>query len=208
MKNFYYLVTGIALMLVTIIACEQDSMEFEESQVIQEEGVLAKKADKATICHYDSETDTWITINISMNALEAHKKHGDKYDWDGDGFYPENECGIGEDAGYDCDDTDALVNPSADEICGDGIDNNCNGEIDENCDDPCLDEAINQVSVLIEGLGGTDLSTTITSSNTFIISWFNGRDGRGCIETTAEATGAPETGCGYTNLHHENVPCS
>ncbi len=43
-------------------------------------------------------------------------------------------------AGYvedntDCNDTDADVNPGADEICGDDIDNNCNGEVDENCVD-------------------------------------------------------------------------
>ena len=41
-------------------------------------------------------------------------------DADDDG-YNENE---------DCDDLDAQINPSMDEIC-DGIDNNCNGEVDE-----------------------------------------------------------------------------
>jgi large repetitive protein len=30
----------------------------------------------------------------------------------------------------DCDDSDAAVNPDADEVCGDGIDNNCEGTID------------------------------------------------------------------------------
>ena len=108
----------------------------------------------------------------------------------------------------DCDDTNGEVNPAMEEVCDNGIDDNCNGEIDENCGDPCLDNAINQVSVLIQGLGGTNLRSTITSSNTFLIFWYNGRDGRGCIETTAEVTGDLETGCGYVNLHHENVPCS
>ena len=108
----------------------------------------------------------------------------------------------------DCDDTNAEVNPAMEEVCDNGIDDNCNGEIDENCGDPCLDEAINQVSALIQGLGGANLSPTITGYNTFLIFWSSGRDGRSCIETTAEATGDPETGCGYTNLHHENIPCS
>ena len=41
-------------------------------------------------------------------------------DLDGDGFYSDE----------DCDDSDSMVNPSAEEIC-DGFDNNCNGLADE-----------------------------------------------------------------------------
>jgi hypothetical protein len=41
-------------------------------------------------------------------------------DADGDGF----------NAGLDCDDADAAINPGASEMCGDGIDNDCDGAID------------------------------------------------------------------------------
>ncbi len=132
----------------------------------------------------------------------------------------------------DCDDTDAAVNPDAEEVPYDGVDNDCDAatldddldqdgyNLDEDCDDtnpdlnvdcgdPCLDEAINQVTAEILGLGGSDLSTTITGPNTFFILWNSGgRNGRGCIKTTAEATGDPGTGCGFTNRFHNNVPCS
>lgn len=46
-------------------------------------------------------------------------------DRDGDGFEaPE----VG---GTDCDDDNALVNPEAPEVCGDGVDNNCDGAADD-----------------------------------------------------------------------------
>lgn len=44
-------------------------------------------------------------------------------DADGDGFT----------ADEDCDDTDELVFPGAEEVCGDGIDNNCDARTDEAC---------------------------------------------------------------------------
>ncbi|MFH0902902.1 MAG: trypsin-like serine protease [Pseudomonadota bacterium] len=39
--------------------------------------------------------------------------------------------------GTDCDDTRANVNPSATEVCGDGLDNDCNGSVDALIADKC-----------------------------------------------------------------------
>lgn len=48
-------------------------------------------------------------------------------DNDGDG-YLDAACG-----GPDCNDYDAAINPSASEVCGNGIDENCNGSTDDSC---------------------------------------------------------------------------
>jgi hypothetical protein len=47
MKKFYYLATGIVMILVTIIACEKSAIGVDEIQAIQNEEVSAK-ADKCT----------------------------------------------------------------------------------------------------------------------------------------------------------------
>jgi hypothetical protein len=48
---------------------------------------------------------------------------------------PKDADGDGEPAidagGLDCDDTNPAVNPSADELCGDGLDNDCDGAVDD-----------------------------------------------------------------------------
>ena len=86
-----------------------------------------------------------------------------------------------------------------------------NGKSAVDCvvEDPCLNEAIGQLETWIVDQGGVLYSTTVTSANTFVIYWdARGANGRGCVETSAEATGDPSTGCGYTNLAHDStVPC-
>jgi hypothetical protein len=94
--------------------------------------------EKVALCHWDKDAGAFDLINVSVNAANKHfANHGDVLpgayyaDADGDGY------GAGEvfacpapglvDNADDCDDTNAAVNPGADEIAGDGIDNNCDG---------------------------------------------------------------------------------
>lgn len=60
-------------------------------------------------------------------------------DGDGDACIDEDGDGFGQncEAGEDCDDTIAEINPDSEEVCDD-VDNNCNNEIDEGCD--CIEE--------------------------------------------------------------------
>ena len=73
MKKFYYLLTGMAIILVSIFSCENMPLELDEEESLLKRG----KAEKVDVCHYDKETDTWETLSISGNALQAHLDHGD-----------------------------------------------------------------------------------------------------------------------------------
>lgn len=119
------------LALLIIIGCEKEStlkiQTAEEAQEIQD-----RKAPKIDICHYDADNDSWKVISVNHNAWKAHKKHGDVQliDEDGDGYVTsDNGCGML----VDCDDTDANINPSAEEICGNNIDDDCDSLTDEAC---------------------------------------------------------------------------
>ncbi|MDC1227073.1 MopE-related protein, partial [Algibacter sp.] len=97
------------------------------------DSALKAKTGKVNVCHYDADTDTWKTLNINGNALDAHLNHGDVslVDADGDGYVVDaNECGV---PSGDCDDTNADINPEAEEICGNEFDENCDG-IAEECE--------------------------------------------------------------------------
>lgn len=67
------------MILVTMIACEKDSIGIEETQATQEDVLLekgAEKAEKVTICHYDADLMESYQITISENGLNGH--YGDE----------------------------------------------------------------------------------------------------------------------------------
>jgi len=80
--------------------------------------------DKVDICK-DGHIKT-----VKVYKLERYVDKGwvPLIDQDGDHYVTEeNSCGYP----VDCDDSDAAINPDAEEICDDGIDNNCNDLIDD-----------------------------------------------------------------------------
>jgi uncharacterized protein (TIGR02145 family) len=104
----------------------RDSISNSKDSLVAAKGPV----EKMDVCHYDVVTNSWHTINISMNAWPDHMGHGDVRldDQDEDGYVLNNECGVIPMG--DCNDLDAAINPGATEICN-GIDDNCNGQIDE-----------------------------------------------------------------------------
>ncbi|MFD1314226.1 hypothetical protein [Namhaeicola litoreus] len=68
MKKYFYLLT---LSIFLFGSCEK-----EDDPIIDLSA--EKQLPKIEVCHYDSDTDTWKTLSISENALNAHLKHGDK----------------------------------------------------------------------------------------------------------------------------------
>ena len=130
MKNsIYFLFTLVFL----FVSCSQEEEMIDTTLTLTSEAdsALKAKTGKVNVCHYDADTDTWKTLNINGNALEAHLNHGDVslVDADGDGYVVDaNECGV---PSGDCDDTNAEVNPEMIEICGNEFDENCDGIVEE-----------------------------------------------------------------------------
>ena len=111
----------IYLSLVSLFVFTSCNQEDETIDV-----TLKSKKDKVTLCHKGK------IITVNGNALQAHLKHGDiqLVDEDGDGWVEmENGCV----PGGDCDDSNPLINPGVEEICGNSVDDDCDGDIDEEC---------------------------------------------------------------------------
>jgi hypothetical protein len=135
MKNsIYFLFTLVFL----FVSCSQEEEMVDTTLTLTSEADSAlkkAKTGKVDVCHYDADTDTWKTLNINGNALEAHLNHGDVslVDADGDGYVEAvNECV----PGGDCDDTNADINPGVDEIPYNGLDDDCDpATLDDDLDE-------------------------------------------------------------------------
>lgn len=98
-----------------IVSCQKEALQNETNPTMDQNGTgtdLNKVAGKINVCHRNSTGGSQI-INISINAWPAHQAHGDVRvdDQDGDGYYPDNACGVGPMG--DCDDNNFNVNPGA-----------------------------------------------------------------------------------------------
>lgn len=131
------LLLSAAVIALTFTACEKEPVQVQEVETSEvavqstDAGSVAtsqsntsssrkKTTKKVDVCHNGN------IINVSVNALKAFVAQGDAVDADGDGFFnKENSCS----EGVDCDDTDASVNPGAEEVYGNDVDENCNGVV-------------------------------------------------------------------------------
>lgn len=79
MKKIMILLSSMAIIAFVSTSCDEKSAE--EISINQE---LSKPSNsgnqgKVTICHYSEENDSWNTITVSENAVDAHLGHGDSY---------------------------------------------------------------------------------------------------------------------------------
>lgn len=110
MKKIYYLLLSLVAMLITIMACENSSIEEDELQMSQKEDVLLQKgepASKVTICHYDNYLDEYYQITISEKGLNGHNDFGNTPRHEMDNFNPVD---LDQDGIMDCADC-AINNP-------------------------------------------------------------------------------------------------
>jgi uncharacterized protein (TIGR02145 family) len=117
----------LPLLAILLFSSCQKQIKIDQVQkqtVLEEFSTSLLNNIKVRICHKNG-----VEIVIDEAALMTHIAHGDAVDLDGDGYFnKENSCTT-----IDCNDNNAVVNPGAIEVCGNGIDDNCNGQVDEEC---------------------------------------------------------------------------
>ena len=119
-NNSCLLIAGVfcALFFVSCSVEEIDDINFEANQSLSSKSKSQSKKEnsKIGICHYNEGTNYFDKILITTNGLNGHENHKNDilvFDVDGDGYPAQNECGINfrEDGLWDCDDSDAVLNP-------------------------------------------------------------------------------------------------
>ena len=115
MKNYVL----VLLCVLLAFACEKegDPDQINEKQQLQQKDPNGtEKTSKVDVCHKGH------IINVSVNAIRAHRAHGDAIDLDGDGYFDkENTCS----SFIDCDDNNPDVQGTRD-WAGEGIDTSGN----------------------------------------------------------------------------------
>ena len=75
MKKLFYLFSSIAIIGALVISCEKSSLDEMSAEGGITDNTEASKGQKVTICHKSNKK--WKTINVSVNAMDAHLAHGD-----------------------------------------------------------------------------------------------------------------------------------
>jgi hypothetical protein len=116
---------------VSAVACAAPSGYVADSSDCDDGEPLANPGLDEVCDGLDNDCDTVVDEDDAVDAPTWYR------DDDGDGYGTakstmvqcEQPSGFGPDAG-ECDDSDAAINPGADELC-DGVDNDCDGDTDE-----------------------------------------------------------------------------
>lgn len=98
-------------LLLILASCEKGETGTNNQATDLRSGISANSQNsKVSICHKEH------IINVSINAVAAHRGHGDAIDMDGDGYFDiDNTCSV-----TDCDDTDPEITPDSEGICNNG----------------------------------------------------------------------------------------
>ena len=121
MNKYSYFLPVCVFCALVFVSCSveeivETNLDFDQTLSSKGQSDGKKGNSKVEICHYNEGTNSFHRISISENGLAGHKNHKNDilvFDEDGDGYPAENECGINfrEDGLYDCDDSDAALNP-------------------------------------------------------------------------------------------------